>query len=192
MNIKTKIKIKLIIFDWSFNLIMWASILLCAFLNDRVLEAIIFYFCYLCFVYIFPKEYHYRHSKKAIYNVLGCLLWSNIFFWVIIPNLFPLGTSIFFSVMLSILVNELLYKFQDYLDLKKEIANKTINIYDLDEDNLRKYAISKGLGEMMIDTLVLKVIHNYKWVEIQNERNYSKTAIKYHKKRINEILGINL
>lgn len=192
MNIRTKIKIKLFLFDLLFELIIWSSIVCCAILNDRILETIFFYACWVGLRFIFPKEYHYRHSKKAIYNVLGCLFWSNVVFWVVIPNMLPLGTSIFSSVISSMLINTLLYKFQDYLDLKKEIANKTIDIYSLDEDNLRKYAISKGLGEMMIDTLVLKVIHNYKWIEIQNERNYSRTAIKYHKKRINEILGINL
>lgn len=192
MNIRTKIRIKLFLFDLLFELIMWSSIGFCAFFNNKIIETIFFCCCWIAFRFVFPKEYHYKHSDKAVYNILGCLFWSNVIFWVLIPNILPLGTSIFASVVASMLINTILYKFQDYLDLKKEIANQTIDIYSLDEENLRKYAISKGLGEMMIDTLVLKVIHNYKWVEIQNERNYSKTAIKYHKKRINEILGINL
>ena len=62
----------------------------------------------------------------------------------------------------------------------------------MSEEELRNYAKSKHLSEMMIDTLVLKVIHNYKWVEIQHERNYSKTAIIYHKKQICKTLNIEL
>ena len=192
MTLRTKIKLKIFIFDLLFEIAMWSGIIASAILHDRIIETIFFYLCWLAFRFIFPKEYHYRHSKKPIYNILGCLLWTNIIFWIVIPNMFPLGTSIFASVVASLFVNTILYKFQDYLDLKKQVGNNTIDIYSLSEEELRNYAKSKGLGEMMIDTLVLKVIYNYKWTEIQSERNYSRSAIKYHKKRINQNLNINL
>ena len=102
----------------------------------------------------------------------------------------PIQISIFSSVLVGILMNYALYKLQDYLDLKKQVAKETINIYKMTEDELRKYAISKHLSEMMIDTLVLKVIHNYRWCEIMEERHYSRTAIKYHKKCIEKQLNI--
>ena len=53
----------------------------------------------------------------------------------------------------------------------------------MSEEELRQYAQSKGLSEPICDTLVLKIIHNYRWVDIQKERKYSKTAIIYHKKQ---------
>ena len=62
----------------------------------------------------------------------------------------------------------------------------------MSEDELRTYATSKGLPEIMIDTLILKVLHNYRWVDIMTERNYSKTAIRYHKAQIIEKLDIKL
>lgn len=106
--------------------------------------------------------------------------------------MFPVNISIFSSVIVGICINYLLYKAQDYLELKKQVAKQTIDIYKMTEDELRAYARSKCLSEMIIDTLILRVIHNYKWVEIQNERNYTKDGIRYHKEKINKTLGIKL
>jgi hypothetical protein len=104
----------------------------------------------------------------------------------------PISVSIFSSVIVGISINYILYRIQDYIDLKKEVAKETINIYKMTEDELRKYAISKHLSEMMVDTLVLKVIHNYRWVDIRNERNYTRTGMDYHKKTIEKKLNIKL
>lgn len=192
MSVYTKIKIKLFMFDMIFNLIMWASIIACALLFNKIIETFFFYICWNVFRSAYPKEYHYKHSSKPIINVLGCLFWTNVIFWVVISNILPITTSIFISVVLGMVINFALYKFQDYLDLKQEIANQTNNIYEMTEDELRIYARSKHLPEVMVDTLVLKVIHNYKWSEIMAERNYSKTAIRYHRKQINRYLSIEL
>lgn len=192
MSVYTKIKIKLFVFDMAFNLVMWASIIACALLFNKIIEAFFFYICWNIFRSAYPKEYHYKHSAKPIVNILGCLFWSNVIFWVVISNMLPVTTSIFASVVLGSVINFMLYKFQDYLDLKHEIANQTKNIYEMTEDELRTYAKSKHLPEIMIDTLVLKVVHNYRWCEIMAERSYSKTAIRYHRKQINRYLSIEL
>lgn len=123
-------------------------------------------------------------------SILGCMVCSCLVFAIAIKLMLPIQISIFSSVLVGILMNYALYKLQDYLDLKKQVAKETINIYKMTEDELRKYAISKHLSEMMIDTLVLKVIHNYRWCEIMEERHYSRTAIKYHKKCIEKQLNI--
>ena len=60
------------------------------------------------------------------------------------------------------------------------------------EEELRNYAKSKHISENMIDTLVLRVIYNYKWVEIQQERNFTKDGIRYHKEQLNKKLNIKL
>ena len=100
--------------------------------------------------------------------------------------------SIFFCVLVGAFINFILYKIQDYLDLKKEVAKETINIYKMTEEELRSYARSKHLSEMMIDSLVLKVIHNYRWCEIRTERNYTRTGMDYHKQTIEKKLNIKL
>lgn len=192
MKTYTKIKIKIALFDFLFNLIMWTGIFTCAYLNNKIIEAFFFLVCWGVFRRSFPKDYHFKHSKKPILNVLGCLFWSSVIFWIVIPTLLPVTTSIFASVVAGMIVNFLLYKFQDYLDLKKEVVKQTVNIYKMTEEELRNYAKSKGLSEMIIDTLVLRVIHNYRWVEIRNERNYSRRGIDYHKETIEKKLNIKL
>ena len=87
------------------------------------------------------------------------------------------------------LINLALYKIQDYIDLKNKAVN---DIYNLNEEQLRNYAKGKGLSETIIDTLVLRVIHNYRWVDIQKELNYSKDGIRYHKEQISKKLNIRL
>lgn len=69
---------------------------------------------------------------------------------------------------------------------------KNIDIYKMSEAELRQYAQSKGLSENICDTLVLKVIQNYRWVDIEKERNFTKEGIRYHKQRIIEVLEIDL
>lgn len=66
------------------------------------------------------------------------------------------------------------------------------NIYSMTEDELRIYATSKHLNEMMIDTLILRVKKNYRWCEIAQESGYSKNAIIYHKKILEKRLGVKL
>lgn len=67
---------------------------------------------------------------------------------------------------------------------------KNIDLYSMTEIELRNYAKSKGLSEPIIDTLVLKIIKNYRWVDIQNELNFTKDGIRYHKEKIIEKLDI--
>ena len=104
----------------------------------------------------------------------------------------PIGMSIFSSVILGVWINYILYCIANYRDLLREKNKNTVDIYKMNEDDLRAYARSKGLSEMIVDTLVLKVIYNYRWVEIQNERNYTKDGIRYHKERINKVLNLNI
>lgn len=85
-----------------------------------------------------------------------------------------------------------LYKVQRLIDKGLQKIDLKEHIYSLTEDELRNFAKSKGLGEQIVDTLVLKVIHNYKWVEIERERNYSKDGIRYHKEKLNKVLGFKL
>lgn len=187
----TKIKLKMFIINLFFELLVNSAILIFAYFSNRIIEVIAFYLSWNVFCRVFPKTFHYRASTP-FNNVIGCAIFSCMFFAISIRLMLPISVSIFSSVFYGMLFHYILYKLQDYIDLVNEKKKNEINIYKMNEEELRNYAKSKHLSEMIIDTLVLRVIHNYKWIEIQNERNYSRTAIKYHKKRISEILGINL
>ena len=69
---------------------------------------------------------------------------------------------------------------------------KNIDLYKMTEEELRNYALSRGLSENICETLVLRIKHCYRWVDIEKERNFTKDGIRYHKERIIEVLGIDL
>ena len=189
MKVTTKIKLKLFAFDLTFELIVNSIILTIAYFSNKIVETLFFYVAWRVFRFAVPKIFHFK-GKTPLMSILGCMFCSSFVFAVAIQLMLPISISIFSSVLVGILMNFTLYKIQDYLDLKKKVAKETINIYEMTEDKLRNYAKSKLLSEMMIDTLVLKVIHNYRWCEIMEERHYSRTAIKYHKKCIENKLNI--
>ena len=189
MKVTTKIKLKLFLFDLTFELIVNSVILTIAYFSNKIVETLLFYLAWRVIRFAVPKIFHFK-GKTPLMSILGCMVCSCLVFGVAIQLMLPISISIFSSVLVGMLMNFIIYKIQDYLDLKKEVAKETINIYKMTEDELRKYAISKHLSEMMIDTLVLKVIHNYRWCEIMEERRYSRTAIKYHKKCIEKQLNI--
>ena len=191
MKAITRIKLKLFLVKLAFEIVVNGLILSIAFLTGRYLETLFFYITWTMFRLCVPKVFHVR-NKKPLMNIVGCLFCSVFLYVISMKLILPLGVSIFSSVLVSIFINYCLYKVQDYIDIKKQLLNKVKNIYSMTEDELRTYARSKQLSEMMIDTLVLRVIHNYKWVEIMAERNYSKTAIRYHKKQICKCLKIEL
>ena len=191
MKVTTKIKLKLFAFDLTFELIVNSIILTMAYFSNKIVETLAFYLSWRVFRFAVPKIFHFK-GKTPFMSILGCMVCSCLVFGVAIQLMLPISISIFSSVLVGILMNFILYKIQDYLDLKKEVAKETINIYKMTEDELRKYAISKHLSEMMIDTLVLKVIHNYRWVDIRNERNYTRTGMDYHKQTIEKKLNIKL
>lgn len=191
MKVTTKIKLKIFALDLAFELIVNSIILTMAYFSNKIVETLLFYLAWRVFRFAVPKIFHFK-GKTPLMSILGCMFCSCLVFGVAIHLMLPIQISIFSSVIVGILMNFILYKIQDYLDLKKQVAKETINIYTMTEDKLRKYAASKGLSEMMVDTLVLKVIHNYRWVEIRNERNYTRTGIDYHKQTIEKKLNIKL
>ena len=189
MKVETRIRLKLFAFDLTFELIVNSIILTMAYFSNKIVETLFFYLAWRVFRFAVPKIFHFK-GKTPLMSILGCMVCSCLVFGIAIKLMLPLCISIFSSVIVGILMNTILYKIQDYFDLKKKVAKETINIYQMTEDDLRNYAKSKHLSEMMIDTLILKVINNYRWCDIMQERNYSRTAIKYHKKCIENKLNI--
>lgn len=192
MNAYLKIRLKLIAINLIFELFVNSIILLVAWFSNRIIETLSFYVAWRVFRTCMHKIFHFKASKNPFMNICGCAVCSILCFIIAMQLMLPINISIFSSVIVGIIINYCLYKIQDYIDIKKEIVKQVKDVYAMTEDKLRIYARSKHLPEVMVDTLVLKVIHNYKWSEIMAERNYSKTAIRYHKKQISRYLSIEL
>lgn len=191
MKAYTKIRLKLFLMAFCFEVVLNSAILFTAYFVDKLLETLLFYVPFHLLRKAVPKVLHIK-AKTPLMSILGCAFCSYLCFLVAMKFMIPVNISIFWCVLLGISINYFLYQVQEYIDLKKQVAKETINIYKMTEEELRKYAISKHLSEMMVDTLVLKVIHNYRWVDIRNERNYTRTGMDYHKKTIEKKLNIKL
>lgn len=181
-----------------------AFIILCiavmAFICNKWVEAFCLLVGFFALRYKFEKTYHC--STTAL-----CTFVSIAIFWLAIPISMRIEQSLFFSILISLVICWFCYFLQCCVDNANLVKEKDIQIqrlikdlkkyenmelYSMSEQDLRTYAQSKGLSENIIDTLVLKVIHNYRWVDIIHERGYSKTAIRYHKQQIVKKLSIKL
>lgn len=191
MKARTKIKIEMFTLNLIFEIVVNGAILISAYFLNRFFETLLFYLSWYVFRVAVPKIFHVK-AKTPMMSICGCAICSVGCFVVSMRFVLPITMSIFSSVLIGIWINYILYLIADYRDLLREKSKNTIDIYKMSEEELRTYAISKHLSEMMIDTLVLRVIHNYRWSEIMAERNYSKTAIRYHKSRINKLLQTNI
>ena len=175
-----------------------------ALIFGKWLEAIIFNVCHSLIRPQFPKEYH--HIVHSICReITACVLFFGISFTL------PLELSLLSAIPINYFnswvgftkknsddfeveceelkekCDELEEQIETLIeDLKKY---KQIDLYKMSEEELRQFAQSKGLSETICDTLVLRIIHNYRWVDIETERNFTKRGIDYHKEQIIKKLG---
>lgn len=191
MNAYAKVRLKIFALNLIFELILNGLILFTAYLCDKFLLTVLFYIPFHSLRYAFPKVFHAR-GCKPIYNLLHCALLSYLCYLVAMKLMLPLNISIFSSVIVGILVNFALYNVENVIANKRESAKTLYQLCQMTEDDLRAYAISKHIGENMIDTLVLRLKHNYRWCEIREARAYSKDGIRYHKETLERILGVKL
>ena len=171
-----------------------------AIIFQKYIEAIMFFFSHWFIREQFPKQYH--HIVPAICRTItACVMFFGISF------VLPVEWSLLSAIPICYFISWIgfLKKERDEFEIKceeldGEVAQllydlkryKQIDVYRMTEEELRAFAKSKGLSETICDTLVLKVIHNYKWVEIQKELNFSKDGIRYHKEQIIKKLGVDL
>lgn len=191
MTALTKIKIKMFALNIVFEVIVNSIVLFVGFLADKLLLTLLFYLPFHLLRYAVPKVYHARKSKPWV-NLVKCVFQSSLCYLIAIKLMLPLCVSIFSSVVAGIGINLILYAIQNYADLKTKQSKQALDIFSMPEPELRNYAKSRGLSETIIDTLVLRVVHNFRWVDIQYKQNYSREGIKYHKQRICKALNVKL
>lgn len=152
---------------------------------SSILKMITFIISFNWVRYDFPTTFHSDSFKTCISLSIKMFCCG-----ALCMIIFPVNITVCGGLFSGILCCYVLYiagKTKDYI-----IDLNTKDIYSMTEDELRNYAKSKHISENMIDTLVLRIIHNYKWVEIQQERNFTKDGIRYHKEQLNKKLNIKL
>ena len=138
----------------------------------------------------FDKQYHCGTTTVCLITTLGVAFLG-------ISRSLPLAISLLSTIPMAFVICWIGYLVQYKVDLlkynrelKKQLED--IDLYKMTKEELRNYAKCKNISEPLIDTLVLRVIHNYKWVEIEQARNFTKDGIRYHREQLNKKLNIKL
>lgn len=183
-----------------YHLLVMGSVFIVASLFNKYAEAVCFLIAFFSLRYKFDTTYHSD-------SIVICMTLTISIFSVSVVVCPPIYMYVLVSILCAYVDCLALWFIQDWLNKKQynqtldfEIYNlmcelkeyKKIDLYKMTETELRQFAQSKGLSESICDTLVLKIIHNYRWVDIQKELNFTKDGIRYHKERIIEKLGVDL
>lgn len=176
-------------------LIVIAFLFIVAFVFDKYIESIFFCISHTLIRNAFKKQYHCGTTALCLTFTLGIA-------WFGINITMPITLSIVSSNVVCFIVAFLGFIAQDRLDcytlnkeLEKEILtlkeSHNIELYKMNETELRQFGASRGLSELQQDILVHKIIEHLKISEICNYRNYGRTTIKYHIAEIKRKLNID-
>lgn len=183
-----------------YHILVMGSVFIVATIFGKYLEALCFLTAFFSLRYKFPTTYHSD-------SIIVCMTLTISIFSLSIIICPPIYTYVFFCILFAYLDCFILWFIKDRKDqiLHNKILDaqlyevmcelkeyKKIDLFKMNEQELRQFAQSRGLSETMCDTLVLKIIHNYRWVDIQKQLNFSKDGIRYHKEKIIEKLNIEL
>lgn len=200
-------QVELFFYNLPFFILVFACVFIVAYIFNKYIEAIMYLFSFFSLRYKFKTTFHYENvfyciattiglfvlsvvfSPPIAISLLGCVLFGFADAWALwfIQDRFEHKLA---SKMFEAIATDYDLQISDLLEKIKQYEN--IDLYKMTETELRQYAQSKGLSETICDTLVLKVIHNYRWIDIQKELNFSKDGIRYHKEKIIEKLNIKL
>lgn len=183
-----------------YHILVMVSVFIVASIFSKYLEALCFLTAFFSLRYKFPTTYHSD-------SIIVCMTLTISIFSLSIIICPPIYTYVFFCILFAYLDCFILWFIKDRKDQisQNQILDaqlyevmcelkeyKKIDLFKMSEQELRQFAQSRGLSETMCDTLVLKIIHNYRWVDIQKQLNFSKDGIRYHKEKIIEKLNIEL
>lgn len=200
MKIRNKLRLKRFFKEQLWQLlIVIAFLLILAFIFNKYIESIMFCVAHTIIRNKFKKQYHSNSTALCLCLTLGIA-------WVCISYTLPIGISIISTIPICFLVAYIGFVAQDRLDkiientkLKSQLDGiisklneyENINLYAMEEPQLRQFGASKGLSIIQQDILVHRIIDNLKISEICSYRNYSRTTIKYHIGEIKQKLNID-
>lgn len=96
-----------------------------AFILGKYIEAFFLFISYLCIRYLFPKTFHHT-------NTYMCVFWSIVAFWICIVLVLPISVSILSSIIIVLILCYVLYKVQDYVDMRNELMElKTVKQFNI-------------------------------------------------------------
>lgn len=197
MKTKTSLRLKIkrfLVEQLWFYIVLFCSILLCAWFFDRWVESLLFIIAHIVIRRVFDKQFHF--NKTAL-----CLSLTLAIIWFAIPITLPLTSSLLSSIPISFLICFFGYLAQDRVDIKKEIKELELytlelvrklthkDIYAMNEDELYEHCRNCGLDEEDCKIAYFVVIERLQGKELYKALPYSEATIK--RKRLKIMQKIN-
>lgn len=180
------------------HIIVIAFVFICAWLFDKYVEAVMFCVAHVVIRKYFDKQYHSGSIAVCMFITLSVIFFGTAY-------ALPTAISLLSTIPMCFAISWIGYITQDRIDnlrnnkiLQNELDNalakisyyEKLNIYKMNETELRQYGASRGLSELQQDIIVMRVIEHLKISEICRYRNYGRTTIKYHIAQIKQKLDI--
>lgn len=169
------------------------SILLCAWIFDRWIEATMLLISHFAIRRCFNKQFHFN---KTAY----CIMLTLAIFWFAIPITLPITASLLSSIPISFVICFLGYIAQDRVDLKKQIEEldkystrmvMTIahkDIYAMNERELYEHCRNCGLSEEDCRIAYFVVIERLHGKELYEAIGYSERQTIRKRRKIIETI----
>lgn len=143
-----RLDIKLKLLSTTFNVLVFSGIGLCALLYGKYIECVVLLVAFISLRYCFPTTYH----SKSFWM---CLLWSIMIFVVALPNVLPIGYSLLCGVIVGCIVDFILYKIQEFIDLKEfYIEHTSITLETITEEQITTICKTLHYKQQKIDLAI--------------------------------------
>lgn len=180
---------KLLIKFYAYKYGLYAFILIMifalAFILNKHIEAFFLLAAYALVRYRFPKTFHHT-------NTYWCVFWSILTFWICILVTLPLRYSILSSVVTALILCYILYKVQDYIDIRnklKEQHNKTFDLKTCTQEELLARCKEVNLSPKSTQIAVAYFVEKSKSIyDIANDLGIEYDSARIRLKRIRQRL----
>lgn len=161
-----KLRIKFLAYKYGLYAFIFLMIFAFAFLFGKHIEAVFLFLSFVFLRYKFPKTFHHN-------STYWCVFLSILSFWVCTCAVLPLSFSILSGVVVELIFCFVLYKVQDYADIKKEVAElKTpqFSLYSCTKDEFTAFCLTHNVRNDRVE---------YVWDLIRGTDNNNDLADKY-------------
>ena len=163
---------------------MFLGIGLCALIYGKYIECVILLIAFVSLRYCFPTTYH----SKSFWM---CLLWSIMIFVVALPQVLPISISLLCGIIVGLLVDFILYKIQEYVDLKSfYIKHTTFNLETANEEQIIELCKILKYKKTKIDLAIkffVEKLSNKQVLEwmCENHLNVEYDTVRQYRYKIN-------
>lgn len=160
-----KLRIKFYAYKYGLYAFIFLMIFAFAFLLGKHIEAVFLFVAFVFVRYKFPKTFHHK-------STYWCVFWSILAFWLCIATTIPIHYSILSSAVVALVLCFVLYKVQDYADLKSKSVEvpPPFSIYACSKDDFVSFCLAHGVKNGRVE---------YAWDLLRGTLSNEELADKY-------------